>query len=90
MSHLTLRMGGLLHLPWFARHLGYAVKSPTRSTTASTVPEARSSDVEDLAFFGLCKETRTADPRAELEHLALLNLGPETLEGLDETILYLL
>ena len=54
------------------------------------MPAGTPSASEDLAFFGLCKESQHEDRRAEIGSDLFDSCDDEYSGGLDETVLYLL
>jgi len=97
MSHVTMRVGHFLHSHPFALghfHPFTLGHSKPLATTAERSPcivqGCDPSHSEDLAFFGLCRETKHDDPLAEIDRLALMDRADERSGGLDETVLFLL
>jgi hypothetical protein len=82
MSHFALRVGDLLHFHWFARIFYNAPRTVVRNTgPVSVVPvQCREAGVEEPA----CE-----DRPAVIDRLVPIESAVESLEGLDETILYL-
>jgi hypothetical protein len=89
MSHITLprRRFFPMHSPVAAPKARPPAVTATRPASVATVSSTRDPH-EDLAYFGLCVDVNHDDPRAELEHMALLS--PDAKPAWDDPWLLLL
>src|SRR5262245_23828733 len=89
MSHFTLRLGNISPFHPFARRTVCPAKTLLRAQPPSLGNGPWASRPEDLAFFGLCRQTGNQNPRDEMARLALENDDMDRGDGRDESWLIL-